>query len=65
VDVPKEEGHLAVTDEFIPLCEKCGAEVTTGAMAMFCPRREQCEFWPPEGLPEPFDKWAGEAREHD
>lgn len=28
-----------------PKCDTCGAPVTTGAMALICPRREQCEFW--------------------
>ena len=29
-----------------PKCDKCGAEITTGMMAAFCDKREQCEFWP-------------------
>lgn len=29
-----------------PRCEKCGLEITTGAMAAFCPNATQCEFWP-------------------
>ena len=29
-----------------PRCEVCGAELTTALMAAFCPRREQCHFWP-------------------
>jgi hypothetical protein len=29
-----------------PKCDRCGAPVTTGLMAVFCPRAEQCEFWP-------------------
>lgn len=29
-----------------PKCERCGVSVTTGMMAVFCPRAEQCEFWP-------------------
>jgi hypothetical protein len=29
----------------IPKCDKCGAEVTTGLMAAFCPQKEQCEFY--------------------
>lgn len=27
-------------------CDKCGLEITTGAMAAFCPNHVQCEFWP-------------------
>ncbi len=27
-------------------CTKCGAEVTTGMMAAFCPHKEACEFCP-------------------
>lgn len=29
-------------------CEKCGAEITTGAMALFCEHGKDCEFWVPE-----------------
>jgi len=29
-----------------PTCDRCGAPVTTGAMAAWCPHRERCEFWP-------------------
>lgn len=29
-----------------PKCDKCGLEITTGAMAAFCPQAMQCEFWP-------------------
>ena len=31
-----------------PLCDRCGAEITTGLMAVFCPLAEECEFWVPE-----------------
>lgn len=34
-----------------PTCGKCGAPVTTGAMALLCPLRTKCEFWP-EGMDE-------------
>lgn len=27
-------------------CSACGLACTTGAMAAFCPRADQCEFWP-------------------
>ena len=27
-----------------PRCGKCGAPITTGAMAMLCPFGRQCEF---------------------
>ena len=30
-----------------PTCDKCGAEITTGLMVVFCPRGQQCEFWNP------------------
>lgn len=33
-----------VEDE--PRCDVCGAPVTTGLMAVFCPEKERCEFWP-------------------
>jgi hypothetical protein len=29
-----------------PVCDKCGAVLTTGLMAVFCIRREECQFWP-------------------
>lgn len=36
-----------MADEFeAPKCDKCGAEITTGLMAVFCPFAEQCWFWP-------------------
>ena len=31
-----------------PKCDKCGAPITTGLMAVFCPYAEQCEFFVPE-----------------
>ena len=31
-----------------PRCDKCGAPITTGMMAVICPHAEQCEFWVPE-----------------
>jgi hypothetical protein len=34
-----------------PKCDKCGAEITTGLMAAFCPRYKQCEFYV-EGIEE-------------
>lgn len=30
-----------------PTCDKCGAPITTGLMAAFCPRGKECEFWSP------------------
>jgi Zn finger protein HypA/HybF involved in hydrogenase expression len=35
-------------EPFDPRCDKCGAPVTTSAMALICPRGKQCEFWVPE-----------------
>lgn len=34
-----------------PRCDKCGAPITTGLMAVFCPAGRQCEFWT-EGVDE-------------
>jgi len=31
-----------------PVCDKCGAPMTTAFMAVFCPQREQCAFFPAE-----------------
>jgi len=39
-----------------PKCDTCGAPITTGLMAVFCPRKD-CEFMPPEGLPAEFQSW--------
>lgn len=39
-----ETTNIASDDS--PRCEKCGLEITTGAMAAFCPNATQCEFWP-------------------
>lgn len=30
-----------------PRCDKCGAEITTGLMAAFCPKAKECEFYVP------------------
>lgn len=35
-----------MSEEFNVYCEKCGAEITTGLMAVFCPKKQECEFWP-------------------
>lgn len=37
----------ARTDEG-PICDKCGAEITTGLMAAFCERWKECELYVPE-----------------
>ena len=42
-----------------PTCDKCGAPITTGAMALICPNREQCFFYPEEGISEPFASMFG------
>jgi hypothetical protein len=44
-----------------PKCDTCGAEITTGLMAVFCPRGD-CEFMPPEGLPPEFQAWREQVR---
>jgi hypothetical protein len=35
-------------DDDCPKCDTCGAPVTTGLMAAFCPRFRECEFYVPE-----------------
>jgi hypothetical protein len=42
------DAELPDSVEPMPKCDKCGAEITTGLMAVFCPLAEQCEFWVPE-----------------
>lgn len=37
-----------------PRCDMCGAEITTGLMAVFCPRREKCEFYPEDADSQAF-----------
>ena len=29
-----------------PTCDKCGAGISTAFMAVYCPERENCGFWP-------------------
>lgn len=36
-------------DEEIPTCDKCGAPIETGSMALLCPLRAECGLWP-EGM---------------
>jgi hypothetical protein len=45
-----------------PTCEKCGAPITTGLMAAFCPRGKDCEFWNP-AVDEFMAEFRGENRE--
>lgn len=45
-----------------PTCDKCGAPVETGFMALICPYEQACEFWPIDanGKPEPPPSgWTG------
>jgi hypothetical protein len=37
--------QVCLTDDE-PKCGKCGYEITTGLMAVFCPEGSACEFWP-------------------
>ena len=32
-------------DDDTPKCHTCAAPITTGFMALICPRRERCEMW--------------------
>ena len=36
-----------MSEDDCPKCSLCGAPVTTGLMAAFCPRFRQCEFYSP------------------
>jgi len=38
-------------DADCPKCEKCGAPITTGLMALLCPGRQECAMWPEGGSP--------------
>lgn len=44
-----------------PVCDTCGAELTTGLMAVFCPRGKQCEFYPDD---KEGQKFVDELREN-
>lgn len=44
-----------------PKCDKCGAPITTGLMAVFCPRND-CEFMPAEGLSVEFQAWRDKVQ---
>lgn len=51
-----------------PLCDKCGAPITTGLMALLCPGREECALWPSEGVAHDFsemiaDTWTAEEKQ--
>jgi hypothetical protein len=37
-----------------PICEKCGLPITTALMAVICPKREECEFWPEDEIGRQF-----------
>lgn len=46
-----------VHEPHCPTCEKCGAPITTGAMALLCPLRTQCALWP-EGTEAQLEPWS-------
>ncbi len=48
--------------ELTPRCDKCGAEVSTGLMAAFCPKAEACEFWPDDESSQEFIKSLRQPR---
>lgn len=33
-------------EDSTPLCPRCGAEITTGLMAVYCPQGDSCHFFP-------------------
>jgi hypothetical protein len=37
-----------------PRCDTCGAPITTGMMAVFCPRGRACEFWCHDAVSDAF-----------
>lgn len=45
----KLDGHPAPEHESDdPKCDKCGAPIDSGIMAVGCPSGKDCEFWTPE-----------------
>ncbi len=51
-----------------PKCEKCGAPIDTGLMALLCPGREECAMWPDDGVEPDFaamfpDTWTAEEKQ--
>lgn len=47
-----------------PVCETCGAELTTGLMAVFCPRGKECEFYPDDKEGQKFVEELRESARH-
>lgn len=45
---------MVLTEDPDPRCDRCGAPITTGLMAAFCPHRERCEFWPEDEASQQF-----------
>ncbi len=45
---------MAERDPDSVYCDTCGVEVTTGLMAVYCPRAEGCEFWPDDEASQAF-----------
>lgn len=43
-----------------PTCDECGEELTTGMMALFCPRAEKCSMY--LTLDEESQEWVREFR---
>ncbi len=37
----------ALPEALEPRCDKCGAPLTTGFIAMFCPFKQECAFYVP------------------
>lgn len=49
-------------EDCTPTCSKCGAPVSTSAMAMYCPRDTECEFYPDDEASQQFIREWRERR---
>jgi hypothetical protein len=47
-DEGKNPAQTAI-DGACPTCEKCGAPIESGLIALLCPGRQECAMWPSDG----------------
>jgi hypothetical protein len=59
-EIAKAHAELGIDPKVDPCCDRCGAPVTTGVMALICPYEKRCEFWCEEV--ETLAEMMGDAR---
>lgn len=47
-EITQTHARLGIDPTIDPCCDRCGAPVTTGVMALICPYEKRCEFWTDE-----------------